>query len=180
MVRSNRTWRHQHGGYANWRRCTYLCTSPAADPIDRHRRAMVMHSPATNRTRGLRNVCRMCRVGGMRVVAAVHEEPPLPTNMSASCKLSPSSPLAWDIRTDTLRSRRLFVSLRWRLGTRSSGDVGGGESSLMIVAPVRIWKKAPQCRQGRGLQANALVKVPVKAGASLLPSSFQQIVLVAR
>lgn len=72
------------------------------------------------------------------------------------------------------------MSLRWRLGTRSSGDVGGGESSLMIVAPVRIWKKAPQCRQGRGLQANALVKVPVKAGASLLPSSFQQIVLVAR
>jgi hypothetical protein len=121
----------------------YLCTSPAAGPTDRHSRTTSVKRPSESRNCGLRDRCRMCRGGGSRAFAAFHEYA-LPINMLRGelvrlCGVLLSSPLACEMRTDTERSRRLSVLLRFRWTCRVD-DLGGGESSVAVGAPERrLW-----------------------------------------
>jgi hypothetical protein len=119
---------------------TYLCTSPAAEPNDCHRSTTAVSRPNSSRKRGFLTICMTCREGGNRDFATFHEYP-LPTNISIGeplpvCTFSSSSPLACDMRTDTLRSRRLSVLLRFRCTCRVD-NFEGGESRVAVGAPER-------------------------------------------
>jgi hypothetical protein len=116
---------------------TYLCTSPATGPSDRHKIQTNAKNPTAIRNRGFLAACVNCREGGRRARAAFHEYP-FPSSMSSDedvplcVSLSPS--LACEMRTDILRSRRLLsVSLRSRFRwTCRVEDLGGGESSFAV------------------------------------------------
>jgi hypothetical protein len=95
---------------------TYLCTS--GEFSDRHSMTNSVTTPNVSRNRGFRAACVNCREGGNRAFALFHEQP-LPNNISIGddlpvCEVSSPSPLACDMRTETLRSRRLSVLLRFR------------------------------------------------------------------
>jgi hypothetical protein len=120
---------------------TYLCTSPAAGPSDRHRIQMSAKNPTANKNRGFRAACVKCREGGRRALAAFHEYSLLSSMSSGEDVPSGvvSSPsLACDMRTDMLRSRRMPVSLRSRFRcTCKVEGFEGGESSFAVGAPGR-------------------------------------------
>lgn len=96
---------------------TYLCSSPVAEPMDRHSKITAARRPTDSRNLGLRAVWTRWRDGGSFAWAAFHEYP-LPASMVsgdlAGGSLSTSSPLAWDSRIEELRALTeslLLVSL---------------------------------------------------------------------
>jgi hypothetical protein len=122
-------------------RVTYLCTSPAAGPTDRHSRTTSAKNPRDSKNRGFFNICTTCRGCGSRAFVAFHEYP-FAINMLIGELLPPfgvssSSPLACEMRTDTERSRRLSVLLRFRWTCRVEDLGGGEESSFAVGAPER-------------------------------------------
>jgi len=113
---------------------TYLCKSPAADPIDRHSSTTAVNRPKPSRNRGFRTVLIIWRDGGSLALAAFHEYP-FPASMLSlylpACSLSTSSPLACDMRIEELRALTesvFFASLCECHG----GDCDCGLSSLAI------------------------------------------------
>lgn len=86
----------------------YLCSSPVAEPIERHSKITAVKRARDSRNLGLRAVCRTWREGGSLAWAAFHEYP-LPASMLSrylpALSLSSGwSPLAWDRRIDELRA----------------------------------------------------------------------------
>jgi hypothetical protein len=88
-------------------------------------------------------MCKSCLEGGNRVLERLHRYP-LPSSMLVGedvlspCAWSWSSPLACEMRTDMLRSRRFSVLLRCRCRCTCRVEaLEGGESSFAVGASER-------------------------------------------